>query len=614
MSIEEFKRPERLDEDRIEALKNLFPEAFPDGQLSFQTLKEILEDPFVPALSDHEFYGISWPGKKAARKLAVQPNSGTLIAKFGEGINEETTSNILIEGDNLEVLKILQRAYTSRVKLIYIDPPYNTGDDFIYNDNFSESVDAYLDATNQRDFTGLLVSNKKTDGRFHSKWLSMMLPRIKLAKNLLTEDGVIVVSINDHERDNLKLLMDEIFGLENFIGSFVWKSRKTEDSRAVTGFSNDHEYMLVYRQNDLAALRGSEKDMSKFSNPDNDVRGEWRSADLTGLATKDARPNLHYPITDPKTNITYEPPEKGWRFEKKTMEEKIKEGRILFPKLPTGRPRHKIFSKEMKSDFKNMSSVITDLSTGDGTKETNRLIGTGIFDFPKPSELIMRIIEQITGPGDIILDFFGGSGTTGHAVFRLNSKGDGDRKFILVQIDAPTDIDSTAKREGYETLSQITKQKLRTVSKEILNNISEQRSSCDIGFRVYGVSRSNLTKFIPRIVENVSQLNLLDFSKTGSLVPDYNTTGVINEIMLLEGFPLDSNVTEATEFQDVIYIVMHPDRSYRLLVCLSTDFLSEETIKEAARYSKDTFVCLEASLTDELKLRLADAVENVKTL
>jgi adenine-specific DNA-methyltransferase len=614
MTIEELKRPERLDEDRIEAIKTLFPEAFPDGHFDAQTLRELLESPAEPPVEGGEFYGLNWPGKRQARKLAVKPSEGTLAPVPGEGVDEDTTGNVIIEGDNLEVMRTILKSYAGRVKLIYIDPPYNTGDDFVYRDNYAEGVDQYLEATKQRDVEGLLVSNPKTSGRYHSQWLSMMLARLKIAKTLLSDDGIIVVSIDDNERDNLKILMDEVYGLENFIGSVVWKSRKSEDSRAVTGLSTDHEYMLIYRQTEEGVLRGSEKDMSKFSNPDNDPRGPWRSADLTGLATIESRPNLHYTLVDPVTEIQFPPPEKGWRFERRTMEQKIAEGRILFPKVSSGRPRHKLFVNEMKSSFKNMSSVIVDFTTGDGTKETNQIVGSGVFDFPKPSLMIARIIEQTTEPGDIVMDFFAGSGTTGHAVLRLNAAGNGNRKFILTQLDVETNNNSTAKRAGFSTISEITREKLRKVSRLLKEVNAPADSLPDLGFRFLRLSRSNLRRWQPKTARDIHALDTLDFTGAGALVPDYRTRDVLTELMLLEGFPLDSRMEQSPEFDDEVHVVTHPERSYRLLVCLSTDTLSDATVEEAAKYPKDTFVCLESSLNDQLKIRLADAVENVKTL
>ena len=311
--------------------------------------------------------------------------------------------------------------------MIYIDPPYNTGNDFIYPDNFSESLQTYLEYTRQVDAQGAKFgTNTEADGRYHSKWLNMMYPRLYLARNLLSEDGVIFISIDDTEVENLRRLCNDIFGEEAFITQFVWRSRVSEDTRARTGVSSDHEYIVCYGAPGFAALRGSEKDLTKFSNPDNDPRGDWRSADLTGLANKDARPNLHYNLVNPATGIDYGCPPKGWRNDPKTMAEKIADGRILWPSSPEGRPRHKLFLADIGSEYKNISSLILDISTAQGTRELNELFGAEVISFPKPTALLKMLIQQATRPDDIVLDFFSGSGTTGHATLSLNLEDGGN--------------------------------------------------------------------------------------------------------------------------------------------------------------------------------------------
>lgn len=262
-----------------------------------------------------------------------------------------------------------------------------------------------------------------------------MWPRLQLLRELLADDGVIFVSIDDEEQAHLKIIMDEIFGEESFVTSFIWKSRVSEDTRAKTGVSNDHEYIICYRKTDGTSLHGTGKDLSKFSNPDNDIRGVWRSADLTGLATKEQRPNLHYDLINPATDINYGCPPKGWRYDPSTMRKKISEERILWPEKSDGRPRHKLFLEEMQSQFKNISSVINFTNTADGSREANQVLGNGIFDFPKPSKLIKELVKQATDKDSIILDSFAGSGTTAHAVLDLNKEDGGSRKFILVEME-----------------------------------------------------------------------------------------------------------------------------------------------------------------------------------
>lgn len=410
----ETKSPD-LAAENIAKLKALFPELVTEGPgnvvINVDVLKQLVGDQTVTDAD--EKYGLNWHGKRRARQLALTPSTGTLRPCPEESVDWETTQNLMIEGDNLEVLKLLQKSYAGEVKLIYIDPPYNTGKDFVYPDNFQDNIRNYLELTGQVEGGRKISSNTEASGRFHTDWLNMMYPRLKVARNLLRRDGVIFISIDDAESDNLRLVCNDVFGEENFVAQLIWKSRVNEDTRVTTGVSTDHEYVLCYcRRGDSVSLRGTKKDIEKSSNPDNDPRGPWRSADLTGLATRAARPNLHYDLIDPSTGGNYGCPPKGWRYEKPTMVTKIAEGRILWPPEENGRPRHKLFLNELRSPYKNMSSVITSTSTSDGTRELNSLMGDGIFPFPKPVDLIRIIAEQASESNDLVLDFFAGSGTT----------------------------------------------------------------------------------------------------------------------------------------------------------------------------------------------------------
>lgn len=341
---------------------------------------------------------------------------------------ESESGNKIIHGDNLEALKALLPEYEGKIKCIYIDPPYNTGNEgWVYNDNVSDPK--------LKKWLGQVVGKEAEDLTRHDKWLCMMYPRLKLLHKLLADDGAIFISIDDNEQANLKLICDEIFGSGNFLAPLIWKSRKSVDARTKTGISNDHEYILVYKKRDLQQFKGVEKDLEKFSNPDNDERGAWRSADLTGLATRDQRPNLHYELIDPETGIIYACPDKGWRYDRKTMEKKILEKRILFPKNGTGRPRNKIFMEEMASQSKAVSSVIVEFTTSDGTRELKTVLNSDDFSFPKPPNLVEFLIDQICNKNDIILDSFAGSGTTAHAVLNLNKADDGNRKFIVIEME-----------------------------------------------------------------------------------------------------------------------------------------------------------------------------------
>jgi adenine-specific DNA-methyltransferase len=328
--------------EQMTRLKELFPGAFTEGKIDFDKLRAALGDLVDDGPGRYTF---TWAGKRDAIRLLQTPTRATLVPCREESVDFDTTQHLFIEGDNLEVLKLLYKPYFGRVKMIYIDPPYNTGHDFIYPDNYADPLATYLQLTGQQDAEGnLLTSNPETSGRYHSAWLSMMYPRLFLARQLLREDGVIFVSIDDNEVHNLRLLMNEVFGEENFIAQLIWKSRQFPDARAVTHVSTDHEYIVVYSRRSDFRFRGVERDEAKFSNPDNDPRGPWMSRSLLGLATAEQRPNLHYDIVDPATDISYSPPPNtGWRYSAERMQSLIEDNRIIFPSRPSGRPREKNF-------------------------------------------------------------------------------------------------------------------------------------------------------------------------------------------------------------------------------------------------------------------------------
>lgn len=347
---------------------------------------------------------------------------------LSEGSKPAMEGNLVIHGDNLHALKALLPLYAGKFDCIFIDPPYNTGNEgWRYNDNVrSPLMKEWLRKSGPVD---------REDLERHDKWACMMWPRLRLLYELLAEDGVIFVSIDDNEVHRLRALLDEIFGEDALLAEFVWKSRVSEDTRSLTGISNDHEYILCYSKSDGLRLLGVEKEAAKFENSDNDPRGPWRSADLTGLATREQRPNLHYDLINPSTGINYGCPPKGWRYSKESMTQRVAEGRVLWPKDPAGRPRLKLFEKEIGSRLKSISSVITAYSTRDGTKELNEIMGVGAFDFPKPSALIEALIAQGAGPDALVLDSFGGSGTTAQAVLSLNRKDGGKRRFVLIECE-----------------------------------------------------------------------------------------------------------------------------------------------------------------------------------
>jgi adenine-specific DNA-methyltransferase len=376
------------------------------------------------------------------------------LSVLPKGEKPSLDGNLIIEGDNLLALKALLPTHAGRIKCIYIDPPYNTGNEsWVYNDNLTQPQ--------FKEWIGHTVGKEGEDATRHDKWCCMMYPRLMLLKELLTDDGIIFVSIDDIEVSRLRLLLDEIFGADKFLANLVWKARQYPDARATTGISTDHEYVLVYGKSSDSRLRGGERDETKYSNPDHDPRGPWMSRSILGLAPEERRPNLHFKLVDPSTKIGFDPPkETGWRYEPPTMQRKIAQGRILFPKSPSGRPREKIFLYELQTKFPGFPSVIDGVYTADGTKEIREIFGSGVFPFPKPSDLIKFLLQQGSEDGDIVLDSFAGSGTTGHALLRLNKEEESSRRFILIQMPHETKDDEKSRLNICE---RITAERLRRV-------------------------------------------------------------------------------------------------------------------------------------------------------
>ncbi|MDR2462962.1 MAG: site-specific DNA-methyltransferase [Verrucomicrobiales bacterium] len=357
---------------------------------------------------------LNWIGKEAVvnHHLAVPFHLLKDAPELAGG--DADGGNLIVEGDNLVALKALLPYYKGQVKCVCIDPPYNTGEQvWTYNDHVNSPI--------IKKWLGETVGKEGETLDRHDRWLCMMYPRLALLREFLSDDGFIFICIDDVELYNLKLMCDEIFLASRFVGTFVWKSRRNLDSRHKMNISIDHEYVLAYR-GASARLRGAAKDMNKYSNPDNDPRGNWMSDNLVGLATKDRRPNLHYDLIDPATKINYGCPKKGWRYSRETMSKKIREDRIIWPKVPTGRPRHKKFQTDLESDFTGFSSIIDCGNTNEGTEQVSEIMGTPQFIFPKPCSLFQKLIEQATNPGDLVMDSFAGSGTTGLAVLKLNNQ------------------------------------------------------------------------------------------------------------------------------------------------------------------------------------------------
>lgn len=496
-----------LTEANIEKLAELFPNCITEARdakgelkkaIDFDLLRQELSSSVVEG--SQERYQLNWPGKREALLMANAPIAQTLRPCRAGSVEFDSTQNLFIEGDNLEALKLLQETYLNKVKMIYIDPPYNTGNDFIYADDFSESYSDYKIRSNQSDQDqGRLVANIESSGRFHSDWLSMMYSRIKLARNLLTEDGAIVISIDDNEVTNARKICDEIFGEKNFVACVVWQKRTSPDVRVA--ISSGHEYLIVFAKNfdvlkpSINRLPLTEEQKKDFRNPDNDPRGSWISSDFTAQIGH-ATPQQFYTITAP-SGIEYTPPSGTcWKNIESVYLQKFSEGRFWFGVDGTAFPRRKTYLSEHKG-----RTVWTWWSnkevghTQEATKELKEIMGAAnVFDNPKPVKLIKRLLQLISQKDSIVLDFFSGSATTAHAVMQLNAEDEGRRRFIMVQLQESCDKDSAACKEGYENIADIGKERIRRVGSKIKNEITDNQrlSQLDIGFRVLKVDTSNM--------------------------------------------------------------------------------------------------------------------------
>jgi adenine-specific DNA-methyltransferase len=525
----------------IETLKALFPTIVKEGKIDIKELQALLGDDVE---TEDEYYRFTWAGKSMARREANKPSTATLRPDKESSKDWDTTQNIFIEGDNLEVLKLLQKSYANKIKMIYIDPPYNTGKDFVYKDNYNDNLGNYLAITGQVDEEGKRNNtNSESDGRYHSNWLNMMYPRLKLARNLLSDDGVIFLTIDDNEVDNLRKICDEIFGEENFIGNLIWNSTKSVTNTAIV--STSHNFNLVYCKTINYYTEHRTKfrlpeDGEGFSNPDNDPRGVWKA---DPFQVGGWRPNQQYEIVNPKTGEIYIPNEGcSWKNDLNKFKELLSDNRIVFGKTGEAGPQRKRFLFEALERGKVVNTWWDDVgTTTNGTQLVKKLFdGKSVFTNPKPIDLIQRMISL----GDhsksgIILDFFAGSGTTVHAVIQQNAEDTGNRKFICVQLPEPTDENSEAFKAGYKTISEITKERIRRAGEKIKSEMkedlfSEQGKTLDIGFRAFKLDSSNIRAWDgnPEALEE----NLLNDGS--NIKVDRTGDDVLYEILLKYGLDL----------------------------------------------------------------------------
>ena len=620
-----LERPERLDSDKLEALKELFPQVFSDGKINFEALREELADEVEELTPGDEHYGLTWPGKREAKRLASKGPTGTLRPVPGEGVNEDTTKNLIIEGDNLEVLRIMQKAYAGRIKMIYIDPPYNTGNDFVYKDDFTEPLERYLQASGQADDNGMLVANPKASGRFHSAWLSMIYPRLRLARDLLRPDGVIFISIDHNELANLYSMGSEIFGEENLVSVIAvvsnWKGRSDDEYIATA-----HEYLLMFQKGKFQSygIPMPDEYLEEYSYTDEDGQ-KYR---LQGLrkrgsgAKREDRPNMYFSIFCDPVEGTVSLAQEGegwvevlpklssgedgrWRWGKDTVTARTVE---LVGRKVSGTDRYDIFQKDyaftggVRKRIKPKSFWHgPQFSSEAGTLALKKIMPSKPFDTPKSPELIKYCLQQATRDNDIVLDFFAGSGTTGQAVQELNSEDNGHRQFILIQLP------EALKHPNYQTIADVTKERNRLIANSLSDNGASQ------GLRTFSLGPSTIKRFADTGASGSASLISLYDGITSPFVDGWTKEGVVIEIMLLEGYPLDSEVTDASLFAtNVVTEVQHPDQDTKLLICLD-EAIEPETIIKAGEYTKTTFICLDSALTDEAKLQLDDKI-TLKTL
>jgi adenine-specific DNA-methyltransferase len=600
------KTSKNILDENISKLEKIFPNVFSEGKIDYQKLKENLGE-FIN--SDDEKYSFSWAGRSDSIKNIQIPSIGTLISDKDESINFDDTKNIFIEGENLEVLKLLQKSYYGKVKMIYIDPPYNTGNDFIYKDNFKQNLSSYLEQTGQSESGISLTTNPETSGRYHSDWISFMYPRLFFANTLLKDNGVLFVSIDANEDYNLRQILNEIFGEENFLGEIIRKTKSTTND-AKNGFNIHHEQCLVYAKNKSnLVLKGEEKSFDSYSNTDNDPRGSWTSSDPT--ATDDGR--LTKNLMEIKNPITgkIDIPGKGrrWLFNKNGFKKLVSEKRIVFKKNH-GTSERGFILKRYQNELQSMNKLVPSLMIGNefmnqsGTKELLNIFDEKLFDHPKPSSFIEKLIQYSDcDSDDIVLDFFTGSGTTANAVLKFNVEHKDKIKFLCIQIPEFFEHDSSTHYKHLKTISDIAKERIRyTINK--LNEDSEHQKLKSttmpiMGFKVFKLSKSNY-----KIWEDVKdetklkeQLKLFE----DPLIENYKDIDVIYEIIIKEGYSLNSKIEEFQKKPNKIYKVS--DDEFFFYVTLDKQ-VNLESIEKLKLDKNIMFVCLDSAIDDSQKTNL----------
>lgn len=603
----------------IEILKGLFPEAVSEGKIDLSVLKEIMGAALLPEEEKDEKYGLNWFGKRKARQIALTPSTGTLRPSKKESVDWDTTKNLMIEGDNLEVLKLLQKSYAGKVKLIYIDPPYNTGGDFVYPDNFKDNIRNYLELTEQLEGGAKIQTNSEVSGRFHTDWLNMMYPRIKLAKTLLDENGVMYISIDDNEIDNIRRICDEIFGEENRIAIICHKSRASVSNDKI--ISSNHNFILLYARNERAvfekrSLFGLEPDLEGFNQKD--AKGAFKYVPVDGPGGG-AKGNPYYSFL----GVTG-----YWRFSEERMKAMHKEG--LIEKLGNGL-QQKYYLEDAKKTRKTDTTWWDDkYYTSTASSRLKELMGGSPFDNPKPVELMQRMIQlSVRNENDLVLDFFAGSGTTGHSVYQQCANDSIKRRFILVQLPEPLDPKNKDQKEAAEycaninkplTIAELTKERLRKAGNIIRKEFKKKDS--DIGFRVFKLDTSNILPWEPEW-DSLEELikKSVDHVKDGR-----GDLDILYELLLKFGLDLVIPIEEKKIDEKIVYAI----GAGTLFVCLNKKIRRAdaeplalgicEWHKQLAPIGETTCVFLDSGFVDDVAKTNLSAIlnqyglENVRSL
>lgn len=544
---------------------------------------------------NEERYQFTWPDKKKSVLLANAPINKTLRPCREESVDFDNTENLYIEGDNLEVLKLLQETYLGKIKMIYIDPPYNTGNDFVYEDDFAQSTDEYLENSGQFDEDGnRMVQNTESNGRFHTDWLNMIYPRLKLAKDLLSDDGVIFISMDDHEQENIKKICDEIFGESNFLAQVIWE-RAYSPVNLKKHFSESHDYIICYAKNiETCVCNGlprSAEANDRYSNPDNDPRGAWKSSDLSVGPRIESKV---YEITTPSGRKVLPPSGYCWRLDKKTFEQYVKDNRIWFGSDGNNVPSIKRFITEVKQGMTPMTVwKYTEVGhSQDAAQKLKRLFdGKAFFDYPKSVELIKRCLQLYTDNHCYVLDFFSGSATTAHAVMQLNAEDGGHRKFIMVQLPEETDEKSEAYKAGYKNICEIGKERIRRAGTKIEEEAGLDAQNLDTGFRVLKCDTSNMKD----VYYNPAEYEVNLFSRLeDNIKEDRTPEDLLFQVMLDLGVLLSSKIEETTIAGKKVFNV---EDNY-LIACFDSD-VTEETIKAIAKQKPYYFVMRDSSMAND---------------